>query len=182
MEFADIGKLLTDGKNLGGLANKIFYGLWIDVAAWPVEPSEPATVDLLGSFTGDVLMKPGKRMFELYTTEDAAKLDINVIGEEAGKGYEMLLSIFSPGLDKKLLGFMNATKNEDLVMIAQDSSGQYYILGCAIRSAKFSASNASGTGTTTDGRRGLGMTFAFRSANMYTYTGNIPLTEALPSV
>ena len=123
MDFADIGKLLTDGKNLGGLANRIYFGLWADVATWPTEPTNPATVDLLGTLTGDLIMKAGKKMFSLYTTEDAAKLDINVIGEEAGKGYEMLLQIFSPG---------------------------------------------------------LGMTFAYRSANMYTYTGSIPLTEAAP--
>jgi hypothetical protein len=59
------------------------------------------------------------------------------------------LHIFSPGLDKKLLGFMNATKNEDLVLIAQDSAGQNYLLGCEIW-----------------------------PANMHTYTGSIPLTEA----
>ncbi|MCX6224386.1 MAG: hypothetical protein NTV01_06480 [Bacteroidia bacterium] len=76
---------------------------------------------------------------------------------------------------------MNATKNEDLIMIAQDSAGQNYLMGCAIRSAKFSASDGSGTGSTTDGRREFGMTFAFRAANIYVYTGNIPLTEALGS-
>jgi hypothetical protein len=85
------------------------------------------------------------------TIFDQVEAFINVIGEEAGKGYEMLLHIFSPGLDKKLPGFMNATKNEDIVLIAQDSAGQNYLLGCEIR-----------------------------SANMYTYTGSIPLTEAAP--
>jgi hypothetical protein len=34
----------------------------------------------------------------------------------------------------------------------------------------------------TDGRRGLGMTFAYRSANLYVYSGNIPLTEAVGSL
>jgi len=173
--------LLTDGKNLGGLANRIYFSLWYDVAAWPTDPSAPATIELAGTQSGDLVMKPGKRMFELYTTEDAAKLDINVIGEEAGKGYELLLHVFAPGLHKKLLGFMNATKNEDLVFIAMDSAGQNYLLGCEIRSAKFSASDGSGTGSTTDGRRGFGMTFAFRAANIYVYTGNILLTEALGS-
>ena len=86
MDFADIGKLLTNGKNLGGLANRIYYGLWIDVASWPTEPATPQTVDALGTLSGDLHMKAGKRLFELYTTEDAAKLDINVIGDEAGKG------------------------------------------------------------------------------------------------
>lgn len=179
MDFADIGKLLTDGKNLGGLAQRIYFGLWTDVAVWPTDPLNPMTLDAAGTLTGDLEMKAGKRMFELYTTEDAAKLDINVIGEEGGKGYELLLHVFAPGLNKKLLGFMNATKNEDLVLIAQDSASQNYLLGCEIRSAKFSASDGSGTGSTTDGRRGLGMTFAFRTASLLTYTGSIPLTEAV---
>ena len=99
-----------DGKNLGGLANRIYFGLWNDVAAWPTDPSAPATIELAGTQTGDMVMK-------------------------AGKGYELLLHVFAPGLHKKLLGFMNATKNEDLVMIAQDSAGQNYLMGCAIRSA-----------------------------------------------
>ena len=94
----------------------------------------------------------------------------------------MLLHFFSLGLDKKILGFRNATKNEDLVMIAQDSADQNYLMGCAIRSAKFSASDGSDTGSTTDRRRGLGMTFAYRAANLYVYSGNIPLTEAVGSL
>ncbi|TSA25476.1 MAG: hypothetical protein D4R68_08805, partial [Ignavibacteriales bacterium] len=113
-----------------------------------------------------------------YTTEDAAKLEIRPIGEEGGKGYELLLSVFAPGLNKKLLGFMNATKNEDLVLIAEDSENQKYLLGCDIRSAKFSGGDGSGTGSTTDGRRGLGMQFAYRAHSLYTYTGSVPLTPS----
>jgi len=178
MDFADIGKLLTDGKNLGGLSQKIYFGLWTDVATWPTEPMAPVTLDAAGTLTGDILMKAGKRMFELYTTEDAAKLEIKPIGEEGGKGYELLLSVFAPGLNKKLLGFMNATKNEDLVLIAEDSENQKYLLGCEIRSAKFSGGDGSGTGSTTDGRRGLGMQFAYRAHSLYTYTGSVPLTPS----
>jgi hypothetical protein len=104
------------------------------------------------------------------------------IGEEAGKDYELLFHVFAPGLHKKIPGFMNATKNEDLVMIALDSAAQNFLKGCAMRSAKFSASDGSGIGSTTDGRRGLGMTFAYRSAKLYVYSGNIPLTEAAGSL
>jgi len=70
MHFADIGKLLTDGKNLGGLAQRIYFGLWSEVATWPVDAEAPLTLDALGSSTGSIAMKPGKRMFELYTTEE----------------------------------------------------------------------------------------------------------------
>jgi hypothetical protein len=123
-------------------------------------------------------MKAGKRMFELYTTEDQAKLDISPIGEEAGKGYEMVLNVFSPGLAKKILGFINATKNEDMIFIAPDNVGQYYLLGHELRSAKFTGGDGSGTGSTAEGRRGIAMQFTFHSANLYTYTGAILLTPA----
>ena len=179
MDFADIGKLLSDGKNLGGLGQKIYFGLWTDVATWPTEPDAPTTLDAAGALTGDITMKAGKRMYELYTTEDAARLDISPIGEEGGKGYELTLKVFAPGLNKKLLGFMNATKNEDLIFIAEDNQNQKYLLGCELRSAKFSAGEGSGTGSTTDGRRGLGMTFSYRTHSLYEYSGSIPLTAAV---
>ena len=179
MDFADIGKLLTDGKNLGGVSQKIYFGLWDDVATWPTEPGSPATLDAAGELTGDIVMKPGKRMYELYTTEDASKLDISPIGEEGGKGFELALHVFAPGLNKKLLGFMNATKNEDLIFVAEDNQHQKYLLGCDLRSAKYSAGEGSGTGSTTDGRRGLGMTFSYRTHSLYEYSGSIPLTPAV---
>ncbi len=179
MDFADIGKELTDGKNLGGLGQKVYFGLWTDVATWPVEPAAPLDMETAGELTGDITMASTKRMFELYTTEDAAKLDLNSIGEEAGKGWEMVLNVFAPGLAKKILGFINATQNEDLVLIAPDNNGQFYLMGCELRSAKFSGSDGSGTGSTTEDRRGVAMSFTFHANGLYTYTGAIPLTPAV---
>ncbi len=179
MDFTDIGKVLTDGKNLGGVAQKVYFGLWGDVATWPTEPSAPMDPEEAGIFTGDITMASGKRMFELYTTEDQAKLDMNPIGEEAGKGFEMVLNVFSPGLAKKILGFINAVKNEDLIFIVPDNDGQYYLMGNELRSAKFSGGDGSGTGSTTEGRRGIAMQFTFHAANLYEYTGVIPLTPEI---
>jgi hypothetical protein len=179
MEFADISKNLTDGKNLGGLGQKVYFGLWGDVQTWPTEPSAPASLDEAGVLTTDIAMKTGTRMFELYTTEDAAKLDINSIGEEGGKGFELVLNVFAPGLAKQLLGFINAAKNEDLVLIAPDNNGQKYLLGNELRSAKFTGGDGSGTGTTTQGRRGIAMSFTFHAAELLTYEGAIPLTPAV---
>ena len=178
MDFANISKTLTDGKNLGGMAQKIFFGLWGDVATWPTEPDGPADLESAAALAGDIGMAVGKRMFELYTTEDAAKLEINPIGEEGGKGFELKLNVFAPGLAKKILGFINATKNEDLVLIAPDNNGQKYMLGNELRSAKFSGGDGSGTGSTTEGRRGISMSFTFHTAGLYVYEGSVPLTVA----
>lgn len=178
MEFADISKNVTDGKNLGGIAQKVYFGLWDDVATWPTEPLAPATLEEAGVFTGELLMKAGKRMFELYTTEDVAKLEIKPIGEEGGKGFELTLNVFSPGLAKKIFGFINAAKNEDLVLVAPDNNGEQYMLGNELRSAKMTGGDGTGTGSTTEGRRGVAMSFTFHAANLYTYEGAIPLAIA----
>ncbi len=179
MDFANITKNLTDGKNLGGIAQKVYFGLWNDVETWPTEPTAPATLEEAGVLTTDIAMKTGTNFFELYTTEDSAKLEIKSIGEEGGKGFEYVLNVFSPGLAKKILGFINAIQNEDLVLIAPDNNGNKYLLGDVLRSAKYTGGDGTGTGSTTDGRRGVAMSFTFHSPFMLTYEGAIPLTPAV---
>ena len=179
MDFTDIGKTLTDGRNLGGISQIVYFGLWADVETWPTEPAAALSLEEGGTLTGELVMKTGKRMFELYTTEDSAKLELNPIGEEAGKGIAMVLNVFAPGLAAKILGFINAVKNEDLVLIVPDNEGQYFLFGCALRSAKFTGGDGTGTGSTTEGRRGVAMSFTYHSSQLLDYTGAIPLVEAI---
>lgn len=179
MDLLDISKGIVDGQNLGGLHQKIYIALQADILTWPTNPDAPADTSLNGSLVGDIAMVTGKKFFEFYSTEDAAKLDISMIGEEMGKGFEFKLSVFNPGLATELLGFINATKNEDLVVIAPDNNGQQFLLGNALRSAKISGSEGSGTGGTTEGRRGMGLTFTFHDGNVYDYPGAVPLTPAV---
>jgi len=176
MEFSDIGKELVNGSNLGGLGQHFYFGLWGDVATWPTEPATPATLAAAAALTGDIAMKPGKRMFQFLSTEETAKLEFKQIGEEGGLGYEMTLTVHGPGLSAKLLGFMNSVKNEDLVLIPVDNEGQKYLMGNALRSAKLTSADGAGTGTSKEGKRGIPMVFTFRTGNIYTYTGSIPLT------
>lgn len=178
MDYSDIDKSLTNGENLGGIGQTIYFGLWSDVATWPTEPSSPADLAALAALTGDIAMSAGKRMFEFYSTEDVAELQLNPIGEEGGKGIDMVLNVFHPGLRTKLLGFMNATKNEDLVLIVKDNEGQMYLMGNALRSAKFTGGDGSGTGKSREGRRGLAFAFSFVAAGVYVYSGSVPLTAA----
>jgi hypothetical protein len=176
MDFADIGKELVNGRNTGGLAMKFYFGLHADVESFPTEPTSPATLAAAAALTGDITMKAGKRMFEFSTTEDTAKLDFNPIGEEGGKGVEIALTIHAPGLSSKLLGFMNATRNEDLVLIVEDNEGQKYLMGNELRSAKLKSADGAGTGAVKEGKRGIPMVFSFYTGAVYIYTGSIPLT------
>ncbi len=179
IEFTDINKNLTNGQNMGGIAQKVYYGWWDDVQTWPTKPAAPTTVEENATLTGDLVMKTGKRLFELYLTDDTGEFEIETVGELDGKSFVTHLRLFHPGLKKKILGFMSAIKNENLVIIVQDNDDQYYLMGDAVRPAIFtSAPDSAGTSRETAGRRGMSMEFVYKTANIHVYSGSIPLTEA----
>jgi hypothetical protein len=183
IEFTDINKNLPNGENMGGLTQKVYFGYWADVAGWPTKPTNPLTLEAAATLTGDLTMKAGKRMFEMYLTDDTGEFKIEPVGEVDGKSYVQHLSMFHPGLQKKILGFINAAKNDNLVFIVVDSDGQKYLMGDSLRPAIFAASpDGMGTGKETAARKGLSMEFTYKTTNIFVYGGNVPLTETSGSV
>lgn len=179
MDFTNIDKNLNNGQNMGGIAQVVYYAAWDDVLTWPTKPAAPATIEENGELTGNLTMKPGKQLFEIYITDDTGEFEIENVGETDGKSFVEHLRLFNPGLKKKLLGFINWAKNENLVFIVKDNDGQYYLMGDDTRPATFAGSpDGAGTGKETASRRGISMEFVFKTANVYVYTGTIPLTPA----
>jgi hypothetical protein len=180
MDFTNIDKNLNNGQNMGGIAQVVYYGAWADVESWPTVPSSPATIEENGTLTGNLVMKTGKQLFEMYITDDTGEFEIESVGERDGKSFATHLRLFNPGLKKKLLGFINWAKNENLVFVVKDNDGQYYLMGDDTRPATFEgAPDGAGTGRETAARRGISMEFVYKTANVYTYTGTIPLTPAV---
>lgn len=180
MDFQDIQKNLINGENMGGIAQTVYFGLHADVETFPTKPtSAVAQLEDLGELTGDIVMKPGKRMFSMYITDDTGELQMETVGEKDGKSFVMHLRLFHPGLLQKILGFRNATKNENMVFIVPDNNGQYFLMGDATRPATLeSDGDGAGTGKETSARRGVGMEFTYKTSNILAYTGAIPLTPA----
>ncbi len=166
---------------MGGLPQKVYFAFQADVATWPTKPATPLTIAENGTLTGDLTMKEGKRMFELYITDDTGEFKIESVGELDGKSFLMRLNLFHPGISSKLLGFMNAAKNENLVFIVPDNNDNMYLMGDSLRPAVFSGSpDGAGTAKETAGRRGISMEFTYKTANVYLYSGSVPLTIATP--
>jgi hypothetical protein len=179
IEFTDINKNLPNGENMGGIGQKVYFGFHADVAIWPTKPTNPLTLEANASLTGDLVMKAGKRLFEMYITDDTGEFKIESVGEIDGKSFVEHLTIFQPGLQKKILGFINAAKNDNLVFIVQDAEGQRYLMGDPMRAAVYvGAPDASGTGKATADRKGMSAEFVYKTPNAYVYTGSVPLTEA----
>jgi len=182
MNFLDIEKALVNGENMGGTAQLVYFGLHADVATWPTKPSSPADISANGALTGDVIMKPGKKMFAMYLTDDTGEFRIEPVGEPDGKSSVLRLLFFHPGLGEKILGYLNATKNENMVFIVPDNNGAKFLMGDELRPAFFvGGGDGQGTGKETAARRGIGFEYAYKTANVYQYKGAIPLTEAASS-
>ena len=179
MEFTDLNKNLVNGENMGGIAQTVYFGLHDDVATFPTKPAAPATLEAAGVLTGDIVMKTGKKMFKMYLTDDTGEFQIEPVGPKDGKSYVLHLKLFHPGLSKKVLGFMNATKNENLVFVVPDNNGNSYVMGDALRPATYEGpGDGAGTGKATADARGIGMEFTYKTSNVFVYDGNVPLTEA----
>jgi hypothetical protein len=179
MDLTDITKDLFQGENMGGIGMKIYFGLYSDVANWPTKPTNATTLEALGKLTGDITMKPGKRMFEMYVTDDTGEFKIETVGELDGKSFVMHLSLFNPGLKPKLLGLLNSVKNDNLVFIVPDNNNQKFLMGDSVRAAIFTGSpDGAGTGKETAGRRGISMEFVYKTSNVYVYEGSVPLALA----
>lgn len=177
--FTDIDKNLVNGENMGGIAQVVYFAKWADVDAWPTKPVDPATLEANGVLTGDVTMKAGKSFYTMYITDDTGEFQIEPVGEKDGKSNVLHLRFFHPGLNKNMLGFTNFVKNENMVFIVKDNNGAMFLMGDETRPATFEGpADGQGTGKETSGRRGIGMEFTYKSANVYQYAGNVPLTEA----
>lgn len=180
VDFTDITKNLPNGENMGGLPMKVYFGYWADVATWPTKPAAPSTLEELAALTGDLAMASTKRMFELYITDDTGEFKIESVGDKDGKSFVMHLSLFHPGLQKSILGFINAAKNENLVFIVPDNDGNMFLMGDELRAAVFESSpDGMGTGKETTARKGISMEFTYKVKNIYLYEGSVPLTPAV---
>lgn len=173
MDFVNIDKNLTNGENMGGIAQTVIFGLWDDVAAWPAAPAAPADIEANGVWTGDVVMKAGKKAFTFYSTDDTGELKFDPVGETDGISYVVSLEIFNPGLKQKLLGFLGAVKNENLFFIAQDAEGQYFLLGDSLRAAKMASGTSVGTGKKSSDRKGATLKFEHKTNCPRVYVGDV---------
>jgi hypothetical protein len=172
MDFVNIDKNLPNGENMGGLAQYVIFGLWADVLTWPAAPPSSGSIEDFGAWVGDLVMKAGKRAFTFYCTDETAELKFVPVGEKDGKSFRAELTIYNPGLKKKILGFMAAAKNENLFFIPTDQEGQRYLLGDSLRAAKFESGDV-GTGRAIGDRKGASLTFTFPTNTPRVYVGDV---------
>lgn len=177
--FADMHK--SSRNNMGGLRVIMYYGKYDDVETWPTLPdqeSSSVSITTLATLTGDVVMKAGTRMFELYGTRDEVELKNSLVGPMDGQSFKQEIMIKHPGVAAKLLGFQGATNNEDLFFIVVNHAGTKFMVGSDGMPAK-KTKDEGGTGKKVEDGSFTEMSFeAYGPTPAPVYTGTVPLTVA----
>lgn len=178
VEFEDIMKNLQNGENMGGIPQAVYYSYHQDCLTWPERPdasAEGMTLEKMGELVGDLKLKKDKKLHRFYVTDDEGKLDFESVGEKDGKSFVVKLRVYNPGLQSKLLGLINMAKNENLVFIVPDNNGNYFLMGDELRAATLDSIDGMTTGQKTEERPGAGLVFTYKTANIYRYTGALPV-------
>jgi len=173
----DIDHDLGLDGNMAGIVPRLIYGFQSDVATWPDEPAPPVapaefSLELAGALVGDVVMAAGKRAFALDFTEDVGSFKMSPVGEVDGEHWEYVLSIIKAKIQKKILGFANASQAKRMFFIVQDENGVAYLLGNKRRAPKLSTGgDGASTGTASGDRNQIAMEWKFRTAKALVYEG-----------
>ena len=169
-------------KTLGGMVTEFLFGYKDDVQTWPAKQAanlREHLVDLIETVAGShLVMKNGKRMFRIQVKKGSAELKYELQGESGAKSFKTTLETNIPGFRSVILGFMTATANQELVLLAKTRSGEWHLLGNEDEGVEYDSGTANSGKTGTDAN-GADVTFATECAAPTVYKGDI---ESLKTV
>ncbi|MBQ9509097.1 MAG: fibronectin type III domain-containing protein [Bacteroidales bacterium] len=163
-------------KTLGGMVTEFLFGYKDDVHTWPAKQAanlREHLVDLIETVAGsNLVMKNGKRMFRIQVKKGSAELKYELQGESGAKSFKTTLETNIPGFRSVILGFMTATANQELVLLAKTRSGEWHLLGDEDEGVEYDSGTANSGKTGTDAN-GADVTFATECAAPTVYKGDI---------
>ncbi len=174
--FEDLVRPETCQKTLGGMVTEFLYGLKDDVANWP-EKASAALRTGLSSYVetvagSNLVMASGKRLFRLQVKKGSAELKYALQGESGARSFRATLECNIPGFRAAILGFLAATANKELVILAKTRSGEWHLLGNADEGVEYDTAEAM-TGKAGTDPSGADVTFAIDTDAATVYNGDI---------
>lgn len=171
----DLNRPTVCESTKGGVVSTILVALKDDVSHWPAKlaPSlRNGMADHIETVAGDnMTMKSGKRFFKIEIKKASAELKYTLQGESGSRSFKSSLQIYSPALRAQLLGFMAATANQELVILAQTANKDWHMLGDADEGCEYESGEATSGKAGTDAH-GADLTFYTDTAAPTIYKGD----------
>lgn len=160
IEYIDIPNTVQEKGNMGGISQQIYFAPKSDFAELAKKPLESGNRSFGGMnklSVGTDRMKPGKRLYELYSTLEKGSLVAERQGEWDGVSHKVNLKVYTPGMKAESLDML-MIPNQDWIFYIETGE-QMFRLGNSQFAAKLAAEGSVGTGDTTASGRGNEMTF-----------------------
>lgn len=125
-DLTDLAKPSANAAAGGGFKYNLVVLLAddVDIDNFPARGADLITI------TGDIPMLAGKEMHTLYTTPETAKFTQKMVGERDGKGFEIELEAFHPGITKEAKSYLAKHANDDFFVILEEcSTGIKHLFG-----------------------------------------------------
>ena len=174
--FEDLVRPETCQKTVGGMVTEFLYGLKDDVANWP-EKAAAALRTGLSAYVetvagSNLVMASGKRLCRLQVKKGSAELKYALQGDSGARSFRATLECNIPGFRAAILGFLAATANKELVILAKTRSGEWHLLGNADEGVEYDTAEAM-TGKAGTDPSGADVTFAIDTDAATVYNGDI---------
>ncbi len=137
-----------------GVVTEFLYGFKEDVQTFPSKVSAALRQKLSDHIEteagSDMVMKTGKRMFRVVAKKDNVELKYELQGESGARSFKCSLECNIPGFRAQLLGFLAATKNDELIVLAKTRTGEWHLLGDADEGVEYESATATSGKAGTD--------------------------------
>lgn len=172
----DLNRPSVCERSVGGMVTEIVFGLKDDVQIWPkkIAPALRSKLsDHIETAPGEELkMKSGKRMFKMAIKKNSGELKYAEQGESGSKSFKPTLEIYSSNLRAQLLGFMAATANQELVILAKTRNGDWHLLGDEYEGCEHESAEAT-SGKAGSDNHGAQITFFTETDAPTIYKGDV---------
>lgn len=172
----DLNRPTVCESTRGGVVTTILVAIKDDVEHWPAKLAphlRNGLADHIETVPGDnMTMKSGKRFFKIEIKKGSGELKYTVQGESGSRSFKSTLQLYSPALRAQLLGFMAATANQELVILAQTANKDWHMLGDEFEGCEYESGEATSGKAGTDAH-GADLTFYTDTAAPTIYKGDI---------
>jgi hypothetical protein len=159
----------------------VYYALKEDVKVMPTLPNTRTSFDTFVDLTeGGVMvgtkpsieMKPGKRMFQFYCGRELGELKYSIVGGVGSKCLQANLEVMHPGCKDKIIGFVKATANDELIILCKLNNGDIHVLGDLELGAELGDSAEITSGKAMGDTSGATLNFTYAPAG-FIYVGDM---------
>ncbi|PKK35552.1 hypothetical protein BWI96_16770 [Siphonobacter sp. SORGH_AS_0500] len=179
-KLEDVLECQNGDTGVAGLERTGYYCFESDIKTWPTLPSKDATTtfEQRVTLTDSFIMNTGKKFNKFQFTSDLPSVESELVGPAKGKSWSNTLKGAVRSTSAQVKGFLDATKNGNMIFIVIGLNGEQEVIGWKDKPAMVTSGKLA-SGAKADDERMTEFEINATGKPAFNYTGTIPLTAAV---